>query len=278
MEKQKILIIQILDDNYLKRNIENKEVQNTLVLCKNLKSWCDYHNYDHHVHYLSDDYKKSDEFKHFMYNEHTKIHISNIAGNNHSKMYGFIKCLESLNTGFYDYVCMLDMDIGYTSKNRSLENYIQSINSESKNIIAGHECVSPEHYYNGKSVNGGVYLFKNTSWTKRFLKGFLIAQTRIGYADYRLTDSLVDQMQMSYVAMICPECDEHFLITQYYDNIQMWYSHDGYDFDLEHYKSPFFHFAGDMKKSIPLYFDKLESKGEQITRDYLNFENYIIKH
>jgi len=33
-----------------------------------------------------------------------------------------------------------------------------------------------------------------------------------------------------------------------------------------------------MKKSIPLYFDKLESKGEQIIRNYLNFENYIIKH
>lgn len=274
----KIAIIQILDDNILKRIDDDFETQQVISLCKNLKTWCDYNNYSHLVHYISDDYKKSLEFKNYMYNDYTKIHISNIEQNGHSKNYGFIKTLECLRDEGYDYVCMLDMDIGYVELERSIENYIESIKAEEKHIIAALECIDPKEYYDGKSPNGGVYLFKNTEWTKRFLNGLILSQTRVGYSNHRMTTCLVDQMQMSFFAMICPECDNNFLITTHFDAIQKWYNDSGYDLDIKNYKSIFFHFAGTMKKNIPLYYDTMEKRGVKIDRDYNNYENYFIKH
>ena len=278
MEKQKIAIVQILDDNIMKRLSYDEEIQGILSLSKNLKLWCDNHGYSHYVHYLTDEYKTSEEFDKYMYNDYTKIRVHNIDNNGHSKIYGFTKSLEYLRDHNYDYVCMLDMDITYVEKNRSIEDYLESINATNKDIVAALECIDPKEYYDGKSPNGGVFLFKNTQWTKRFLDGYVKSQTRIGYGNHRMTNSMMDQMQMSFFAMVCPDCDERFLITQHTDAIQKWYSPNGYEYDIENYKSVFFHFAGAMKRNIPLYYDKLESRGEEITRNCDNFENYVIKH
>jgi hypothetical protein len=278
MEKQKIVIIQILDDNIMRRIDDDSDIQNIISLSKNLKLWCDYHNYDHHVHYLTDDYKNSEEFKNYMYNDYTKIHVYNIENNGHSKIYGFIKTLECLISNEYDYVCMLDMDIGYVEMTRSIENYLESINATNKSMVAALECIDPNEYYNGRSPNGGVYLFKNTDWTKRLLEGLIMSQTRIGYSNHRMTNCLIDQMQMSFISMVCPDCDEHFLITKHYDSIQKWYSHNNYSFDLENYKSVFFHFAGTMKRDVPHYYNTMDENGGQMIRDYKNFENFTIKH
>lgn len=278
MQKQKIAVLQLLDDNIMKRINDDVETQNIISLCINMKEWCDYHNYSHYVHYLTDSYKSSDEFKKYMYNDYTKIQVYNIDQNGHSKIYGFIKTLEYLENDNYDYVCMLDMDIGYVEKQRSIENYLESINAFNKDIVAALECVDPKEFFDGKSPNGGVYLFKNTAWTKRFLKGIILAQTRIGYSNHRMTTCLMDQMQMSFFAMICPECDEKFLITSHFDSIQKWYNHDGYEFDVTNYKSIFFHFAGRMKVNIPDYYKKMNELNNNMITNHINFENYIIKH
>jgi hypothetical protein len=229
------------------------------------------------VYYTSNAYKNSEEFRSSMYNDYTKIAVSNFNQNNHSKVYGYIKTLELLNNSNYDYVCVLDLDISYVSKSRSIEDYLESINAWDKNIVAGLECIDPKQYYNGKSPNGGVFLFKNTAWTKRFLEGLITAQTRIGYSNLRMTECMNDQMQMSYIAMVCPECDQHFLITQDRKNIQIWYDHVRYDKQLEQYKSIFFHFAGPKKSDIPSYLENLESRGEVTIKSNENFQNIIIK-
>lgn len=273
----KIAVVQLLDENLLSHMKRDECSKNTAILCLNLREWCNQHNYEHIVYYTSDAYKNSKEFQSNMYNDYTKIAVSNFNQNNHSKVYGYIKTLELFNSSNCDYVCVLDLDISYVSKSRSIENYLESINAWNKNIVAGLECIDPRQYYNGKSPNGGVFLFKNTAWTRRFLEGLIAAQTRIGYSDLRMTECMNDQMQMSYIAMVCPECDQHFLITQHQENIQIWYDHAQYDKQLEQYKSIFFHFAGPKKNDIPSYLKNLESRGESVIKSDENFENIIIK-
>ena len=273
----KIAVIQLLDENLLSHMERDECSKNTAVLCLNLRQWCNQHNYEHIVYYTSNAYKNSEEFQSSMYNDYTKIAVSNFNQNNHSKVYGYVKTLELFNSSSYDYVCVLDLDISYVSKSRSIEDYLESINAWNKNIVAGLECIDPKQYYNGKSPNGGVFLFKNTAWTKRFLEGLIAAQTRIGYSDLRMTECMNDQMQMSYIAMVCPECDKHFLITQHEENIQIWYDHVRYDKQLEQYKSIFFHFAGAKKSDIPPYLENLESRGESIIKSNENFQNIITR-
>lgn len=275
MKKLKIAIVQILDENLLSHIKVDTLSGYTATLALNLREWCNHYNYDHKIYYLSDQYKKSEEFEGHMNNEYTGIKVSNFNSNNHSKIYGYIKALELLED--YNYVCILDLDIGYVSKLRSIEDYLESVNAWDKNIIAGLECIDPRRYYGGRVPNGGVFLYKSTPWTKRLLEGLIAAQTRIGYSDLRMTECMNDQMQMSYIAMVCPDCDQHFLITKHTDSIQIWYDSERYDIQVQDYKAPFYHFAGPKKGDIPTYLETLESKGDFIIKSHENFENIIIK-
>lgn len=277
MEQKKIALIQVLDDNIYSKSKE-QQIHNILTLSINLKNWSTYHGYDHFIHYLTDEYKKSKEFLELTYNDYTKISAGNIDHNGHGKIYGFSKSLECLNSGDYDYVCMLDMDIGFVKWDRSIEQYIEELSLQDKHIVAGLECVDPKEYYGGRYPNGGVYLFKNTDWTKRLLTGLIAAQTRVGYSNHRLATSMNDQMQMSFLAMICPDCDQNFAILQHYDSIQLWYNTTHYDYVEKKYKSPFYHFAGSMKVNIPLYYEMLKTKGINVVESLDNYETYTIKH
>jgi hypothetical protein len=275
MKKLKIAVVQILDENLLSHIKVDTLSGYTATLALNLREWCNHYNYDHKIYYLSDEYKRSEEFESHMNNEYTGIRVSNFNSNNHSKIYGYIKALELLED--YDYVCVLDLDIGYVSKLRSIEDYLESVNAWDKNIIAGLECIDPRRYYGGRVPNGGVFLYKSTPWTKRLLDGLIAAQTRIGYSDLRMTECMNDQMQMSYIAMVCPDCDQHFLITQHTDCIQDWYSLAPHDVYMQEHKTLFYHFAGAKKESIPDYLKGLEDRGNFTIKSYDNFENIIIK-
>lgn len=277
MEKKRIAIIQTLDDNIYRKSGE-QEIQNILTLSLNLKKWSEFHGYDHFIHYLTDDYKKSQEFLTLTYNDYTKIHSGNIDQNGHGKLFGFSKSLECLESGDYDYVCMLDMDIGFVKWDRNIEEYIEVLNLQEKHIVAGLECVDPKEYFGGRYPNGGVYLFKNTDWTKRLLTGLIAAQTRVGYSNHRLATSMNDQMQMSFLAMICPDCDENFAILDHYNSIQLWYNAKSYEFVEQTYKSPFYHFAGHMKVNIPQYYKMLKSKGLEVIDTLDNYELHTVKH
>jgi hypothetical protein len=79
-----------------------------------------------------------------------------------SKFYSLIKALEYLQTNEYEYVCILDTDVSFYDKSKSIKQYLEGIDALDKDFVMGLDCVAPETYYNGKYPNGGVYLFKNT--------------------------------------------------------------------------------------------------------------------
>ena len=277
MKKLKVAIVQLLDETLLSHTRVDDLSRHTTTLVLNLKEWCNQHNYDQIVYYLSNDYKNSEEFQKYMYNNYTEIRVSNFNSNNHSKVYGYIKTLDLLNEHDYDYVCVLDLDVGYVSKSRSIEDYLEAIDGWDRDIVAGLECIDSKQYYGGRVPNGGVFLFKNTAWTRRLLEGLIAAQTRIGYSNLRMTECMNDQMQMSFIAMVCPDCDQHFLITEYIDSIQIWYDSERYDTQVQEYKAPFYHFAGPKKGDIPSYLEALENRGDSVIKSHENFENIITK-
>ena len=251
-----------------------------MLLTESLRTWATYHGYDHHVHLLSHRYKNTDHFKSLTYDECSNITISNLAGNNHAKFFSFIKSLEALESNEYDYVCMLDADIGYFDKDKNISHYLEQIDAFDKHIIMGIDCVDPKNFYGGKYPNGGVYLFKNTDWVKRFLEGLIIANKKVGWSTLTVTDSMVDQMQMSYIAMVCPECDEKFLITNGADNIQHWFSPNGayVEHDKQDKNALFLHFSGPRKQYIEEYFKELEKINEVINYDYNDVIKKLIYH
>ena len=186
--------------------------------------------------------------------------------------------MEYLQTNEYDYICILDTDVSFYSRDKSIEDYLQRINALDKDVVMGLDCVGPENYYDGKYPNGGVYLFKNTPWTKRLLYGLITANKKVNYSGCTITDTLPDQMQMSFITMICPECDHRVLITRHENNIMRFYDPGTPLNQKESINGLFFHFAGPNKIHIEKYFNDLRQEGELIDYDYRNVFKDVIYH
>jgi hypothetical protein len=274
----KTLILQVYDENSLDHARGDDLSKDVLVLTEVLRTWCNHHQYDHSIHFLSHQYKISQEFKDYMYDERTNIHVSNIGRCNHAKFYSLIKALEYLQTNEYEYVCILDTDVSFYDKDRGIKQYLEEIDALDKDFIMGLDCVDPETYYDGKYPNGGVYLFKNTDWTKRLLDGLIAANKKVNYSGLNLTDNIVDQMQMSFLTMVCPECDNRVLITRNQNNIQCFFDPERYLDNTMLKNALFIHFAGPYKKHIQKYFSDLRQKGEIIDYDYENVFKNVIYH
>jgi len=276
----RIAVFQVYDERLLEFANRDDEGKHCLLLTEVVNYYCKKHNYTHLLHYVSENFKKSADFLKHITNPLTDKPIADLGQIQHTKFYALGEVLTLLENNEYDYVCMIDVDMGVYDFNKSILDYLNLLNASDKSLVAGAECISAKLMFDGRQPNGGVYLFKNTQWTKRFLKGMINAIQLIGYSAFRLSDCCMDQMQFAFAAMVCPDCDREMLITDGFQNIQhryfpMYYPELG-KFNENHL---FIHFAGKHKAAIVKYLEIIKNMDNNINIDnYLKSHELSIKH
>lgn len=277
----RIAVFQIYDWRLIKFADEYPDGKGCFGLIELVNRYCKKFNYDHLVHYISEDYKNNPEFKRFSNSPFTDKPITDLYSMQHTKFYSFGTILEHFEKNEYDYICMIDVDIAIHDYNFSIEEYIKTVNAEEKSLVVGLECVDYKTYFDGRFPNGGVYLFKNTPWTRRFLLGMIKAITIIQHGSLRLQDCCQEQMQLAFAAMVCPDCDREMLITAGDTSIQNlfmpWYYPNLAE--APYRKHLFIHFTGSHKKSIVRYLEMIRDSGSDKNMDLnINIDNYLKTH
>ena len=117
---------------------------------------------------INKSYCKINKYDFFVYNDDPDS-----LKNKHPAWYKLYYVNKVLQEYKYEYVFWIDADAFFCNNNLRIENYI---NDTKDFIVARDSGYSLEEYKNNKyKINSGVFIFKNTDWSKKFINNLLFA-------------------------------------------------------------------------------------------------------